>query len=77
MSERDPDAARLQIVAQCRQIEERILRVLDAVAKEEGFADPRWLAVGRTDIEKGFSSIGRAILNPERAMLPEDLTNAG
>lgn len=76
MSERDPEATRLQIVAQCRQIEERILRVLDAVAKE-GLADPRWLAIGRTDIEKGFSAVGRSILQPERAVLPEDLTNAG
>lgn len=76
MSERDPEATRLQIVASNRQLEERILRMIDVVGAS-GIADPRWLAVGRTDLEKGFASINRAILNPERALLPEDLTNAG
>jgi hypothetical protein len=31
--------------------------------------DQRWLATGRTDIEKGFMAVNRAIFQPGRAQL--------
>lgn len=51
--------------------EEEILRALDDLA-EDGFADPRWLAIGRTQIEQGFMAINRAIFRPGRVQLSED-----
>lgn len=54
-----------------KEIEERLLRVLDEL-KFDSQVDQRWLAAGRTDIEKGFMAINRAIFKPERARLPED-----
>lgn len=54
-----------------KQIEERILRVLDELKGREGI-DQRWLQAGRTDIEKGFMSVNRAVFQPRRFDLPED-----
>lgn len=54
-----------------KSTEERVLRVLDAMAKN-GQVDPRWLAIGRTSIEQGFMAINRSIFKPARASLPED-----
>lgn len=32
--------------------------------KEEGSADPRWLAIAATDLQKGFMFLTRAIAKP-------------
>jgi hypothetical protein len=57
-----------------KELEERILRVLDGLS---GKVDPRWLAVGRTHIEQGFMAINRAVFQPARASLPEDDPHEG
>lgn len=63
----------VDLVNRNKEIEERVLRLLDDLAKEApGAVDPGWFATGRTDIEKGFMSINRAIFQPARARLPED-----
>lgn len=54
-----------------KEIEERLLRLLDEL-KFDTQIDQRWLQTGRTDIEKGFMAINRAIFKPARARLPED-----
>ena len=54
--------------------EEKILRILDNL-KEDPTVDQRWLAIGRTQIEKGFMSVNRAVFQPERLRLPEDDAN--
>ena len=54
-----------------KQLEECILRHLDALAAKSGI-DPRWLQAGRTDIEKGFMSVNRAVFQPGRVRLPSD-----
>jgi hypothetical protein len=54
-----------------KAIEEQCLRVLDALALQPD-VDLRWLAIGRTDIEKGFMSINRAVFKPARVKLPGD-----
>ena len=54
-----------------KEIEERLLRMLDEL-KFDDMVDQRWLQAGRTDIEKGFMAINRAIFKPGRARLPED-----
>lgn len=46
-------------------LEEKILRVLDEL-RNDPQVDQRWLAIGRTDFEKGLMAINRAIFKPNR-----------
>ena len=52
-------------------IEERVLRMLDELASLPK-VDQRWLATGRTDIEKGFMAVNRAVFQTGRIRLPGD-----
>lgn len=61
----------VDLVNRNKEIEERLLRVLDDL-KAGGFCDARWLAAGRTDIEKGFMAVNRSVFRPGRVALPED-----
>lgn len=61
----------VDLVNRNKGAEERILRILDDLKSAPGI-DQRWLAAGRTDIEKGFMAVNRAIFQPGRASLPED-----
>lgn len=56
------------LVNRNKEIEERVLRILDELKGLPG-VDQRWLATGRTDIEKGFMSVNRAVFQPGRAKL--------
>lgn len=58
-------------VNQNKEVEEMILRVLDAHAANPAI-DKRWLAIGRTAIEQGFMAVNRAIFKPARLVLPGD-----
>ncbi|MEA5159990.1 cyclic nucleotide-binding protein [Cereibacter johrii] len=60
-----------------KEIEERVLRMLDHLAASDLAADGRWLAFGRTQIEQGFMAVNRSIFKPQRAVLPEDRDGAG
>lgn len=57
-------------VNRVKQIEEQVLRLLDEL--KAGDVDQRWLATGRTDIEKGFSCVCRSIFQPGRVRLDGD-----
>ncbi len=48
-----------------KKVEEKILRILDELATDAS-VDKRWLAIGRTDIEKGFMAVNRSIFKPSR-----------
>lgn len=50
-------------------IEERVLRVIDTL-QATGEGDPRWLAIARTDLEKGFMALNRAVFQPARIDIP-------
>lgn len=52
--------------------EERLLRLIDLLV-EGGTADIRWLSVARTHFEQGYMALNRAIFQPSRIELPEDL----
>lgn len=58
-----------------KQVEEKVLRVLDYLA-EDPAVDKRWLAIGRTSIEQGFMAVNRAIFKPARVALPDDAAEA-
>lgn len=63
--------ANVAAVNQTKRLEEQVLRHLDQLAGLDGI-DPRWFAVGRTGIEKGFMAVNRAVFKPGRVKLPED-----
>jgi hypothetical protein len=50
-------------------IEERILRIMDEMRDAGHQYDQRWLAIARTDIERGFMALNRAIFRPQRVTL--------
>jgi len=62
---------RVALVNRNKEIEERVLRILDEL-KTMPEVDPRWLATGRTDIEKGFMAVNRAVFQPARVLLAEE-----
>ena len=61
----------VQLVNGHKEMEERVLRRLDELGQRDDI-DKRWLAIGRTDLEKAFMAINRAVFQPERAKLEED-----
>lgn len=67
-------AHRIALVNAFKEMEERLLRELDAMAdtaKHPRF-DPRWLATARTHFEQGFMALNRSVLRPVRIRLPGD-----
>lgn len=58
-------------VNKMKVLEERVLRALDDL-QAHGSTDPRWLSIGRTQIEQGFMAVNRSIFRPKRVSLPED-----
>ncbi|QWY83599.1 hypothetical protein [Rhizobium phage RHph_X2_26] len=54
-----------------KEAEERVLRMLDVLADNPNI-DKRWLAIGRTDLERAFMAINRSVFKPGRVRLPGD-----
>lgn len=61
---------RIDAVNVNKDLEEVVLKRLDEL-KANPDVDQRWLAIGRTGIEKSFMAINRAIFQPQRAT-PKD-----
>lgn len=61
----------VEIVTSNKHAEEFVLRMLDDLAQDPD-VDKRWLAIGRTEIERGFMAVNRAVFKPGRVSLPED-----
>jgi len=49
------------LAEQCREFCEKIDKLNDS----SGGPDKRWLAIGRTDLQKGFMAVIRSIAKPE------------
>jgi hypothetical protein len=70
--------AKVALVNEFKQDEERILRKIDALGSQglgESFAvphDPRWASIARTHFQEGFMALNRAVFRPDRISLPED-----
>jgi len=60
------------LVNQNKHREEKILRVIDAMANSQTpdgqsiSVDQRWVSIARTQIEQGFMALNRAIFQPAR-----------
>ena len=65
---------KIALVNYFKEIEERILRVLDDLQGDGGAegVDKRWLAIGRTQLEQAFMAINRSVFQPGRVSLPGD-----
>lgn len=61
----------ISLVKKFKETKEKILRALDELVTLKDI-DHRWLAIGRTDLEKAFMAINRSIFRPTRISLPED-----
>lgn len=61
----------IDLVTANKHAEERILRTMDALKLRKG-VDLRWLAIARTDLEKAFMALNRAIFRPDRVVLPDE-----
>ena len=57
----DRDRIRIQLSA----MEDQILKVLDGLSREPG-VDQRWLAIGKTDLQKAFMCAKRALYEGKR-----------
>ena len=80
----DKNNAEIELVNEGKLLEERVLRYIEKIEyRLKGHVDsleqasirdgdPRFLAIGRTDIQKGFMMVYRSVFNPGRAKLPED-----
>lgn len=67
----DQPDAKINLVNRNKEVEERILRVLDPMYDSSAF-DRRWLSIARTHFEQGFMALNRAVFQPQRVALPED-----
>lgn len=57
-----------EVINEIKMIEAQALAKLRGLQHQVGI-DQRWLAIGRTDIEKGFMSVIRAVARPEEIQL--------
>jgi hypothetical protein len=70
---------KIALINQSKRLEEMTLRHLDKMAAladspdGERLIDPRWLATGRTQLEKAYMSINRAVFQPTRITLRGDV----
>lgn len=78
---------KIDLVNEGKELEERVLRYIDRLEAYIGGdrndprikpnGDPRFLATGKTDIQKGFMCVFRSVFNPNRVELPEDIDQCG
>lgn len=71
----EQSSSAVETVNRNKVLEEQVLRVLDQLAaRKPGAIDQRWLAIGRTKIEEGWMAINRAVFQPQRVKLEDDVT---
>ena len=61
----------LDLVNANKAVEELVLSMFDELGARDDI-DPRWLAIGRSQIEQGFMAVNRAVFQPERMQLPSE-----
>lgn len=67
----DQSAENVALVNTNKELEERVLRQIEALVGEARF-DARMLALARTGIQDAFMWMNRAVFQPGRVKLPED-----
>ena len=64
---------KVQLVNANKVFEERLLRVIDNHRLLGDQIDQRWVSVAKTHFEEGFMALNRAVFQPQRLVLPEDV----
>lgn len=84
----DQSNEKVDLVNRIKEMEERLLRAIDALASTMSLPstggtvvdailaapviDQRWAAIARTHFQEGFMALNRAVFQPQRIKLPED-----
>ena len=55
--------AQVDLVNTVKRAEQTVLAILRNLS-DDADIDPRWFAIGKTDLEKGFMSVCRSIARP-------------
>ena len=55
--------ATVDLINTVKRAEQTVLEIVRNLA-DDADVDPRWLAIGRTDLEKGFMAVTRSIARP-------------
>lgn len=58
----------VDLVNENKYLEELVLRQIDKLRQSYG-VDPRWLAIGQTQLEQAFMAINRSVFKPERVKI--------
>jgi uncharacterized Zn finger protein len=61
---RELDQTEIDAMNQVKHMAASVGRLIDAMSSNPGI-DQRWLAIGKTDLQKGFMSLTRSIAKPE------------
>lgn len=69
---RPQDDEAVALANEGKQLEERVIRWIEKVAAHDGH-DARFAALGKTNVQQGFMWSIRAIFQPGRVELPEDV----
>lgn len=63
---RDLSEAQIEMINRVKAKAERVRTLVEGLAIEyPDIVDARWLAIGKTDLQKGFMAVIRAIARPE------------
>ena len=68
--------AKVALVNEFKQDEERLLRKIETAANDVGLRfDGRWGSIAKTHFQEGFMALNRAVFQPQRIALPEDIVS--
>lgn len=55
----------VQAMNEAKSHEQELLKFIESLPEFAISPDPRWLAIAKTDLQKGFMALGRAIARPD------------
>lgn len=65
----DLDQRQIDMINEIKGLEEQVGKLYQKlVSKGQWPLDPRWLSIGRTDLQKGFMALVRAVASPRSSL---------
>ena len=62
---RELDQTEIEIMNQIKHTAKLVGGLIEDIERESILPDERWLAIGKTDLQKGFMALTRAVAKPE------------
>ena len=62
---RELDQTEIEIMNQIKNTAKLVGGLIEDIERESILPDERWLAIGKTDLQKGFMALTRAVAKPE------------